>query len=905
MKSKFTLFLVLALLFFISNINAQDTKPMNKIPTTWAKTFGPNTFPSLPGENEKAVYHNPNTTTHVYHTAVGDLVVPPNVIPFPTTTATESEVTGDLMIGNQSTMYAEWNSYGPSFYGTGFCFSNNGGTSWSGNYNNMNPSNNGGDPGPFIWPTGSAYSGRLGTSDLNGAYNNCVGFYSIDNGATWTAPVNMQTNGSVDKNLSCVDDVPGSPYLGRAYTVWSNFALSSPAIVFAYSADGGATWTGYQTISPASDGSHYCQGCEPKVGPGGVVYVVWAYPMLGSPYTETAIGFAKSTNGGVTWTGQTNTAYTVTGIRGNLPSGVRINGFPRLAVDRFGGTYNGNIYVAAGEKNVAPATDAGDMCLGKSTNGGATWTHTRINQDAPGTGRMQMLGDICVDPAGGVNCSYYDQRNTTGNVCEFWMSRSITGGASWTDVVVSDHQFTPAAISGLAAGYQGDYTGIVAGNGKIWPFWMDNSSGHYQVWTVGISYGPPPTHDISAGPFLHLQSQFLINTTYAITSNFTNAGSNNETSIPITFWINGVLTNSTTRNLNVGQTDSVANNWMPTSAGSYQLKYICSLASDVNRSNDTVIANVQVLTSIPILPQPNCLAGTYTAISGTPGPTGDDAGINAPIGFTFNYKGTAYTNSWICTNGFIQLGSGGSTAYVNGLCGTTTLDAICGFWDDLNTANGGNIQYTTQGTAPNRIYIVQFTNVGYFSGTGNVTFQIRLYENTACGSASDRIDIIYGPAVNNAAATGSIGLNVTPGGSGNIISATPGATCGTTTFSTTTCNDAVPYNLAPGTLYSFTNCPLGISHNGTNVPTVYSLAQNYPNPFNPTTTISFGIPKAGQVKMVVYDVLGRVVTTLVNEHKDAGMYNVAFDASNYASGVYFYKLEAGDFTSIKKMVLVK
>ena len=98
---------------------------------------------------------------------------------------------------------------------------------------------------------------------------------------------------------------------------------------------------------------------------------------------------------------------------------------------------------------------------------------------------------------------------------------------------------------------------------------------------------------------------------------------------------------------------------------------------------------------------------------------------------------------------------------------------------------------------------------------------------------------------------------------------------------------------------------VGISHNGNEVPRVYSLAQNYPNPFNPTTNISFGLPKAGLVKLVVYDILGRVVSTLVNEHRQAGTYSVSFDAANLSSGVYFYKIESGDFTSIKKMVLVK
>jgi hypothetical protein len=85
----------------------------------------------------------------------------------------------------------------------------------------------------------------------------------------------------------------------------------------------------------------------------------------------------------------------------------------------------------------------------------------------------------------------------------------------------------------------------------------------------------------------------------------------------------------------------------------------------------------------------------------------------------------------------------------------------------------------------------------------------------------------------------------------------------------------------------------------------YSLLQNYPNPFNPTTQISYSLPKSGFVSLKVYDVLGREVTTLVNQNQNSGSYNITFNASNLSTGVYFYKLDAGDFLSIKKMLLVK
>ena len=89
------------------------------------------------------------------------------------------------------------------------------------------------------------------------------------------------------------------------------------------------------------------------------------------------------------------------------------------------------------------------------------------------------------------------------------------------------------------------------------------------------------------------------------------------------------------------------------------------------------------------------------------------------------------------------------------------------------------------------------------------------------------------------------------------------------------------------------------------IPQEFSLKQNYPNPFNPSTIINYEIPKSSLVTLKVYDVLGREVATLINEEKSAGKYNVTFNASKYSSGIYFYRITAGNFSQIKKMVLLK
>jgi len=89
------------------------------------------------------------------------------------------------------------------------------------------------------------------------------------------------------------------------------------------------------------------------------------------------------------------------------------------------------------------------------------------------------------------------------------------------------------------------------------------------------------------------------------------------------------------------------------------------------------------------------------------------------------------------------------------------------------------------------------------------------------------------------------------------------------------------------------------------LPIEFALKQNYPNPFNPTTTINFSIGKASNVKLMVYNILGQNVATLVDNFMNAGAYEVKFDASRLASGVYFYTIEAGDFKVNKKMMLLK
>ncbi len=120
--------------------------------------------------------------------------------------------------------------------------------------------------------------------------------------------------------------------------------------------------------------------------------------------------------------------------------------------------------------------------------------------------------------------------------------------------------------------------------------------------------------------------------------------------------------------------------------------------------------------------------------------------------------------------------------------------------------------------------------------------------------------------------------------------------------------DNLKYNFAsqnPVSIYSFENEVVTAVEKTASIPTAFRLEQNYPNPFNPTTTIKFHIPSAGHVSLKVYDINGKEIATLTDQYVPAGNSLVEIDASNLASGIYFYRLQAGNFTATKKMILMK
>jgi len=263
--------------------------------------------------------------------------------------------------------------------------------------------------------------------------------------------------------------------------------------VFNYQ-DGAVSWT---TPAQINNPTQRNAGGDVVVSRDGTLHVCWAGVADNSPFTEILVGYAASGDGGNNWN-VTESAFEMNGIQGVLPEkfNIRVNGLPRIAIDNSGGERDGWIYIITTEKNLAPSGSDPDIILHRSTDGGASWSAgIRINQDALNNGKIQYFPAIAVDAGGGVNVIYYDDRGTSSDSTGLFLSRSTDGGDNWADVEISDHHFQPTPIGGLGQGYQGDNIDVAVAGNTLWPVWMDNVSGIYQIWTAPVELPPVGLRD--------------------------------------------------------------------------------------------------------------------------------------------------------------------------------------------------------------------------------------------------------------------------------------------------------------------------------------------------------------------------------------------------------------------------
>jgi subtilisin family serine protease len=312
------------------------------------------------------------------------------------------------------------------------------------------------------------------------------------------------------------------------------------------------------------------------------------------------------------------------------------------------------------------------------------------------------------------------------------------------------------------------------------------------------------------------------------------------------------------------------------------------------------------------------------------------------LGFTMQFYDNYFNSIRICSNGWLSFTSTNIT-YSNDEIPDSSEpnDLIAAFWDDLNPSDGGTIYFYTNGVDT---AIVQYDNIPHYGGSGVYTFQVILtsdgnitYQYLSMTGLLDSHTI----GIENSA--GSIGLQVVYNqnyvtdnlavqmripifwltvdpmsgyaleGESDDITVTfdaaeldEGDYLGQIQIESNDSNN--PLLIVPCSLT--VSQTVGIEETASSLPTYFALDQNYPNPFNPGTEISFALPKKSDVDLTIYDLLGRRVRTLISSELDAGYHTVAWNGRDgtgkpVSSGIYFYRIESGDFQMTRKMIMLK
>lgn len=352
--------------------------------------------------------------------------------------------------------------------------------------------------------------------------------------------------------------------------------------------------------------------------------------------------------------------------------------------------------------------------------------------------------------------------------------------------------------------------------------------------------------------------------------------------------------------------------------------------------------------------EPDGPAYSFTDISGTGTvcvlqPTGtfdakDEGMATINLPFDFSFYGNYYNQLQVNTNGLITFDmSFFDNAFTNqGIPNSDDPNLIVApFWDDLDGRAGGDIYYQQVG---NR-FIIQWHNWGHYpNGTPNMIFQVVLFQN------SSTIRFVYENIDDQASSTfgienvdGTVGLEIAndqtyahnqlltqissgvqwlnenpaagtiaPGDSLEVLLIADATGLQDSIYQATlviNSNDPVNGNL----MAPYVTLEVGQVtdiNDQSDLPKTFALNPNYPNPFNPTTTIAYQVPRQSDVRIEIYNMLGQRVRTLLNDRKEPGVYQAVWNGRNdsgvqVGSGVYLYRMVAGDYTQVRKMILMK
>ncbi len=726
-----------------------------------------------------------------------------------------------------------------------------------------------------------------------------VGYsYTTDGGTTWSSSTLLSPFNSTYQRASdpaVATDLNGNFYIA---TISLTSADGDGKIVVYKSIDGGVNFLG-ASIAPApsdtsssyfEDKEYIACDLDPSSPFANTLYVSWT--RFGTPG---GMAITHSMDGGQTWTkhtffsdpGNSGQGSDVCVVPGGdvcvtwLGPGVMFDrstdagttfgtdvmidssygyaayaSFPSIAVDMSAGPRRGTLYVAYSDGR----SGDDDVYMSSSTDKGATWTpHIRVNDDSVGNGKEQFWPWIAVDDHGIVSIIYYDTRNTPDNsTTETTIAHSYDGGRHFINELVSNAQ-SPRAVPNSSVRF-GDYIGLDAWGGYVLPVWTDERAGGYNmdIYTAPRNYDTPVPVAYDRGwnmvsvPTLH--GEFLKSTMFpsAISPAFAYTGS-----------------------YTVADTVFAGNGYWLRFAGADTAAYSGTLLPA-----DT----------IPV-------SAGWNLIGSLGVPVATSSIISTPPGIIssqfFGYDGGyMLADTLVPGRGYwINVSSPGSLALVPG---TATPHPPLSFDDHLQY---NVLQATSPGGHPVKLYfgsqpdesLLQRAVLPPAGPEG--TFDARfagdrfLVPSPRAGAQAYplRIQSEYYPV--------EIDWTITapPSGAELLVNGEVLPLIGSGSFRLEAPDQSVSLRLGAAAASART----------------YALYQNYPNPFNPSTTISYVLPSESRVTLAIYTALGTEIARLVDGRVSAGFHQVDWNAGSHPSGIYFYRLTSGTFTSTRKLLLLR
>ena len=701
----------------------------------------------------------------------------------------------------------------------------------------------------------------------------CKVFKSSTGGSSWNGGTDAQGG---DKQWMTIDNTNGIGS-GQLYAFWTSYYSVCYPGFFTRSTDNGASFEDCTAIPN-----------EPfwgtlAVGPNGELYAGgtdgYSYDFLVAKSVN-----AQDPNQTVTWI-----TYTVVSLDGSITYGIGPNpdglgGQTWIAVDTSNGPYHGNVYLLCSVQRNSNS-DPLDVMFARSTNGGVNWSSPVKVNDDPGTSAYQWFGTMSVAPNGRIDVVWLDTRDHAGtNLSALYYSNSTNGGATWSQNERLSDYFDPH-VGWPQQNKMGDYFTMIS-----------DSNGARLAWAATFNN----EEDV-------YYSYIGVTTTFQLSVNLTNGW--NMVSVPginpagqgiNNWWINHT---GTVYKFVPGSGYTGITTTTPTEG--YWMK---NIGTEIyNTGDEWPAGGIQIVTHTPINAAEgwNMFGGFEDIIDAAALTTTPPGKIVYPI-----YKfvpGTGYQTASQIVPGY------GYWVKVSSACQINVPDLLAMgnqkiaeyLKDDQpdGKVNWGRISLTDAAGSSYTLYAVKDNspNGGTGSPDGGAGVDLNQYElpplppagifdvRFASGRVAEDINSNF-QTIEMRGIKYPVKVKVE-----NMDIRLQDET-----------GKQINVNVKSGEEITISNPNINkLMVSGNLTPDQFALEQNFPNPFNPATTIRFSIPIEVQVNLSVYNILGEKVRELKNEVMKPGYFEVKFDASTIASGVYFYRLKAGEFIQTKKMILLK